>query len=300
MSFQSFLNEIDRVLPDPVYLLYASDPFLNKEAIYEITKLVPDDEREFNLHIFDLTFTGEENPSFEHVLNVANTISFFGSRRFTVLAVNLQKLPKRDLERLKNYVSNPAPNAVFVILHEGGIKKEIKEGLKNLKSISLDIRESEIKAWIRQKSRAKGIEISDGASDYLLGLTGNDLGLLSAEIEKISLLGKERIDVDDISDIITGGKYYNIFDLTKALMRKDADTVFRIYKTLKSSAEDYSLIGVLNWQYGHNLYSGHRPKSDNYFLKAFELLNRVDIDIKSSGRNFPLEYLLIKLLRLEG
>ena len=30
---------------------------------------------------------------------------------------------------------------------------------------------------------------------------------------------------------------------------------------------------------------------------ASELLNKADIDIKSSGRNFPMEYLLVKLLR---
>jgi DNA polymerase III delta subunit len=298
MSFRSFLNEVAKGLPAPVYLLYASDPFLYKEAVNEITRLVPEDEREFNLHIFDFTFTGEENPSFEHVLNVANTVSFFSSRRFTILVVNLQKISKKDLERVKKYILNPSPDGGFVILNEGALNKNLREEFKGLKTISLDIRESEITDWIKQKFRAKGVEISDKASDYLLGLIGNDIGLILAEIEKISLLGKERINVDDISDIVTGEKYYNIFDLAKALMRKDVDTVFRIYKTLKNTAEDYGLIGALNWQYGHNLYSGLRPRTDDYFLKVFELLNSIDIDIKSSGRTFPLEFLLIKLLRL--
>ncbi len=131
-----------------------------------------------------------------------------------------------------------------------------------------------------------------------MGSIGNDLGLLSAEIEKISLLGKKKIEVDDMTDILAVSKDYNAFDMVKALMRKDADTVFRIYSTLKNALEDHALVGVLNWQYGQQLYTGNIKKSKDYFLKIFEILTTTDIDLKSSGRRFPLEYLLIKLLRL--
>ena len=164
---------------------------------------------------------------------MANTFSFFGNRRFIVLSGNLQKLSKKDLKRLDAYISNPAPGSVFVILHDGVLKKEMREMFRSLKPISLDIRESEIPYWIKQRAGMKGIEISDDAADYLIGLIGPDMGLLSAEIEKISLLGKKRIDVDDISDIIAGGRLYSIFDLVNALREKDAEKVFRIYKTLE-------------------------------------------------------------------
>ncbi|HMK49751.1 MAG TPA: hypothetical protein VK435_06845, partial [Thermodesulfovibrionales bacterium] len=134
--------------------------------------------------------------------------------------------------------------------------------------------------------------------NYLIATTGIDLGLLASEIEKLSFIGKKRIDVDDIADLLAGGRLYNVFDLITALRSKDADKVFRIYKTLKETADDYSLIGALNWQYGRELHAGLSPAENNSFLQVFELLNSVDIDIKSSGRNFPIEYLLIRLLRL--
>ncbi len=298
MSFQNFIDEVKKGLPLPLYVLYTSDPFLCKEALYEITKLVPEAEREFNLHVFDLTFAGEENVSMEDVLNVANTISFFGSRRFTVLRVNLQKLSNRDLERLKTYARNPSQDGVFIILNEGSLKKDIKESFKGLKFFSLDIRDAELQNWISYRLRIKGVEISEKAVDFLLGLTGNDLGLLSVEIEKISLLGKKKIEVDDMRDILAVSKDYNAFDMVKALMRKDADNVFRIYNALKNASEHHALIGVLNWHYGQQLYTGNIKKSNDYFLKVFETLSNTDIDLKSSGRSFPLEYLLIKLLRL--
>lgn len=298
MSFQTFLNAAEKGLPAPVYMFYASDLFLLREAMDEIKSLVPESERDFNLHILDLTVQGEGSITLEQILNVANTVSFFGGRRFTILSGNIQKLLKKDLERLHVYIANPAEGSVFVILHSGLLSKDAREKFKALKPVSLDMRESEIPFWIKKRARIKGIEISDNAVDFLIGLHGPDLGLLAAEIEKISLLGKEKVNADDISEIVTGGRLYSIFDLTNALRERDPGRVFRIYKTLRETSDDYSLIGALNWQYGRHIHSGGNQAENEYLLRVFELLNSVDKDIKSSGRIFPMEYLLIKLLRL--
>ena len=299
MSFQTFLKEIDKGLPAPVYLFYAQDHFLCREAIEAIRGLVPPTERDFNLHIFDLSMPGDEPMTFAQILDVANTVSFFGGRRFTLCIGNPQKLLKKDQERLDSYISKPAPGSVFVLLHNGDLSKEAREKFQALKPLSLDIRESEIPHWIKQRAKVKSLEISDEASDYLIGLIGPDLSLLSSEIEKISLLGKQAIDVDDILDIVTGGRLYSIFDLVDALRAKDAEQVFAIYKTMRETAEDYSLIGALNWLYARKLHSRNSRAENEYLLRVFELLNKADIDIKSSGRTFPMEYLLVKLLRLQ-
>ena len=300
MSFQTFMKEIEKGLTAPFYLFYAQDHFLYREAIGAIKGLVPEAERDFNLHVFDLSTPGDEPVTFAQILDVVNTASFFGGRRFTLFIGNPQKILKKDQERLAGYISKPAPDSVFVILHNGVLSKETREKFRALKPVSLDIRESEIPYWIKQRAAMKGLEISDEASDYLIGLIGPDLGLLSAEIEKISLLGKDRIGVDDISDIATGERLYSIFDLANALREKDPEKVFSIYKILRETTDDYSLIGALNWQYGRNLSPRNSRTGNEYLLKVFDLLNKADIDIKSSGRSFPMEYLLTKLLRLQA
>jgi len=296
MSFQAFLDEADKGLPSQVYLLYASDPFLHREAVDTIKRIIPEEERDFNLHTFDLSMSGHEN-MLEKVLEVANTASFFKKRRFLILE-NFQKISQRDLKKLESYISDPSPVSVLIMLHEGASRKGLRESLKKPKAIALDIKETDIPYWLKQRARIKGVEMSDEVADYLIGLIGSDLGCLSAEIEKISLLGKQRIDVNDISDIITGGEGYNPFDLVEALGRRDADRVFRIYKTLRETTEVYSLIGVLNWQYGRNPPFMSKTKGAEDLFRVFDLLSSADIDIKSSGRAFPMEYLLIKLLRL--
>ena len=300
MSFQSCINEIRKSLPSPLYLFYASDPFLHREVLAAIRELVPVAERDFNLHVFDLLAQEEENLTLERILDVVNTVSFFGGRRFTVLMGNVQKFLKKDIEKLQAYASKPAQDSVLVIFHHGVLSKEAREKFKVFKPVSIDIRESEIPQWIKQRVRTKGIDFSDEAVEYLISLVGNDLGLLSAEIEKISFVGQKRIDVDDISDIVAGGRQYGIFDLVNALKAQDADNVFRIYKSLKETSDDYGLLGALNWQYGHFSHEKMSRQEQEYLLNVFELLNQADIEIKSSGRSFPMEYLLIKLLRLQG
>jgi len=299
MSLEAFLKEADKGLPSSVYLLPASDPFLHREAVEKIKSFVPVAERDFNLQIFDLSAGGEEGVTLGQILDVANTVSFFGGRRFTVLTTNLQKLNKKDLERLMHYVSNPAPDTAFVMLHAGALNRDSREKFRTLKLIPLDLKGPEIPSWLKQRARTKGIEISDEAIDYLIEIIGPDLGLLSSEVEKLSLLGKKRIDTDDISEIVTGERLYSIFDLVNALRMKDAEGVFRIYKTLRETADDYGLVGALNWQYGRNLHAKAGTQEKEYFLRVFDLLHRADVDIKSSGRNFPMEYLLVKLLRLK-
>ena len=300
MSFQSFLNEIRKGFPSPVYLFSVSDQFLCRESLGAIRELVPVAERDFNLHVFDLVAQGEENVAFERILDVANTVSFFGGKRFTIITGNLQKLLKKDVERLKSYALKPPQDSVLVIFHQGVLSKEAREKFKEFKPVSIDIRESEIPQWVKQRVRAREIDISDEAVEYLISFVGNDLGLLSAEIDKISFVGQQRIDIDDISDIIAGGKQYGIFDLVNALRVRDADRVFRIYKSLKETSDDYSLIGALNWQYAHFTHEKISQREKDYLLNVFELLHQADIEIKSSGRTFPMEYLLLRLLRLRG
>jgi len=298
MSYQGFLNEVQKGLPAPVYLFYTSDPFLHREALDIIKKLVPESDRDFNLHMFDIS-SPDDTAGIQQILDITNTVSFFGGRRYTILSGNLQKISKKDVEKINDYLSSPAQNSVFIMLHDGLMKKDAKEKIQAPKQISLDIRESEIPSWIKQRVRMKNLEISDEATEFLIGITGTDLGLLSSEIEKISLIGSKRIEMSDIADIVAGGRTYSVFDLVNALNLKNTEKVFSVYKVLKETADDYSLIGALNWQYTRNIRPGMNKAENSYYRQVFELLSMVDKDIKSSGRSYPVEYLLIKLLRLK-
>lgn len=296
MSFRTFLVELNKGLQLPIYLFISKDFFFHREALRMIKSSIPADERDFNLHVFDTVLNQEDVFSFDKIIDLLNTAPFFGKRRYTVYSGNIQKLPKADFDKIVDYTENPFEGSTFVILNYGDIKKNLLNRLKNVKIIILDMKESEIPLWIKDMAKLKGFELSDEAIEYLIGLTGTNVGLIFSEIEKMSFLGKKKINIDDISEIVAGGDVYNNFDLVGALINKKPLEVFKIYNSIKDVTDSYSLIGSLNWQYCR-VFKNNENKELAH--KIFETLHLTDIDIKSSGREYPIEYLLYKLIKLQ-
>lgn len=297
MSYRDFLSEIKRGLPSPFYLLVSSDPFLHTEAVSLMKELMPAEERDFNFHTYDLQSAGDGNVAFEQILDVLNTVPFFSARKFVVIE-NFQKLQKKDLEKLAFYLSDPSDTSVLVLLNAGTVKKSMKEKLKAAKQIMLDIRESELPYWLKTKANAKGFQLTRSAVEYLLGTIGPDLGMLSSELEKCLLIGKETVDKKDIVEITEGKRTYNAFALVDAIKSKDTERAFTIYRILRETDEPYSLLGALNWQYGQFMSTTTTSREKEYYADVFHALHKADIHIKSSGSFYPLELLLVKLLRL--
>jgi len=297
MSFRNFTDEIKKGLPSSNYLLVSSDYFLHTEAISLIKGLVPPTERDFNFHSFDLLSSDNDKLPFEQILDVVNTASFFSGRKFVVIE-NVQKLLKKDIQKLEGYLLNPSEGSVMIMLNAGALKKELKERVSGAKQIVLDIREKDIPAWLQERTRLKGFEISESTAAYLLGVVGPDLGMLSSELEKLMLTGSSKIEKKDIVEVVEGRRTYSTFALIDAIKARDTEKTFRIYGVLKETEEPYSLLGALNWQYGQSAGSGRTPADRDYYYKVFDLLHKADAVVKSSGTYYPLELLLVRLLRL--
>jgi DNA polymerase-3 subunit delta len=297
MSYRNFLDEIKNGLPSPNYILISSDPFLHSEAVSLIKNIMPQEKRDFNFHSFDILNTDKDKISFEQILDVLNTVPFFSDRKFVIIE-NFQKFPKKEFKKLEQYLVNPSLSSVMVMLNTGAVKKEFKVKIKGVRQITLDIRTHDIPFWLKEKAKTKGFEISSKAIEYMIGTLGPELGLLSSELDKFLFLGKSTIEKEDILEIIRGNRAYSPFDLVNAIMDNDTERVFTIYNVLRNTEEPYSLLGVLNWQYNRLLSNKNTPRDKIFASNIFNILNKADIQIKSSGSYYPLELLLVKLLRI--
>lgn len=291
MSYGIFLDEIKKGLPASNYLLAASEPFLLSEAMTEVRRLVPEHERDFNFQTFDLT-APQGAATFDQIIDVLNTLPFFSGKK-VVIVEQAQKALKKDLKKLGAYLAEPSKSSVLVLLYTGQIKKEFRESLAGLKQIGLDISERAVPSWLTKKAAARGFELSDEAAEYLVGTIGTDLGLLASEVEKCTLIGKKRVEKDDIAAIIEGRRTYNVFTLVDAIRARDAERAFRIYKAIRETEEPYALLGALNWQYGRTT----GKDAEEFTSRVFSLLNKADMGMKSSGGLYPVELLLFRLLR---
>lgn len=289
MSLNHYLAEIKKGLRSPVYILHGDSHFLLKEAIFNTYSIVPEGNREFALEIFDME--DGDSPPMDNIVDILNTMPFTGGRRF-VFIENAQSIKKKELKVISDYVSNPSPYSVLIMLYLGK-KIDLNRQSQKVKIISVDIRPQDMPSWIKEKGLKKGIDLTDGAIDYLIGITGQDIGLISSELEKIALLGKRQIDSMDISSIIKSEGDYDAFDLIEAMKRNDREGVFRILKKLVDSTEPYSILGALNWYFSR---SKEEDKIEDLY-RVYSLLYEADSAIKVSGGRYPLEYLFIRLLR---
>jgi len=92
------------------------------------------------------------------------------------------------------------------------------------------MRENHVAAWVRDRATSLGRTITPDAADYLVARCGTSLRDLSMEIDKLTLYMGDRTDVtvDDVNEIAGAGKTYTIFELQKAIGRRDLPAAMTI------------------------------------------------------------------------
>jgi len=294
MSIRQFQQELSKGMPAPVYLLHSSEDFLLYEALSAIKEQFKDAVG-FNFDAYDIKSPDDTIPV-EQIVDVVNTMPFISARRIVVIH-NIQKLAKKDVQKLEAYLINPTDTALLIMFHTGAAPKLFSAAVSgNIKTIALTVQEKDLPLWVKEQAKQKKVRLTDTAVEYLLTMVGTDLGMLSAEIEKLACFISDRvIDVADLRSVIYSGVEYTAFDLLDAIKRKDAREVFRVFENVTKNQEPQMLLGALNYYYARQA-SAYQQKDPSGPFRTIKLLHEADIDIKTS-RKYVIENLLVKLLK---
>ncbi|MGD0281012.1 MAG: DNA polymerase III subunit delta [Dissulfurispiraceae bacterium] len=298
MSIKQFQQELSREMPSPVYLLYSSEDFLLYESFSSIKEKYGDAVG-LNFDVYDMKSADDTVPV-EQLVDVLNTMPFASARRIVVI-FNIQKLAKKDVQKIEAYLLNPAATALLVMLHTGAPPKLFSAAAQGtMKVIAVSVQEKDIPMWIKEQAKQKKVSLTDGAVEYLIAAAGTDLGLLSAEIEKLACFSSDRvIDIADLRSIVYSGAEYNAFDLIDALKKKNKVAAFRIFESVTNNQEPQMLLGALNYYYGRQrsgFQQGASGKSHVGPGGTIRLLHEADLAIKTSHK-YVIEDLLVKLLK---
>jgi DNA polymerase-3 subunit delta len=297
MSIRQFQQEFTGGMSAPVYLLHSPEDFLLYEALSAIKERNGGDDA-FNFNIYDFKSSDDSAPV-EQIVDTLNTLPFLAERR-TVALKNIQKLAKKEAKKLEEYLSNPSPTSLLVMLHEGAAPKFFDPAaLRSVKIIALTVQEKEIPLWLKANAKKKGIALTDKAVEFLITIVGTDLGMLAAEVEKLTYWDKTgAIDVTDIKGTVYSGVECSAFDLADALRQGNATEVFRTCENIVRNQEPQMVLGALNYQYARQMAQAG-PGKGTVAVEVFRLLHEADVAIKTSHR-YVLEDLLVKLLRRKG
>lgn len=260
-NFGTVISKIKNKEYSPIYLLYGEEAFF----IDEISKLcvnsiIPEEEQSFNLAVL----YGKDCTMRDIIAN-AKTFPFIGEKKLIIVkeAQNLLK----DLKQLESYANQYLKSTILMFCFKD--TKSIDNRLKVVKIIdeigtifeSKKLYERETASWITTQLKNKKMTISSEALQLLISHTGTDLSLINNEINKLFIaIGnkKNEISSEDISKYVGVNKEYNIFELQKAIGKKDFYTSIKIIDYFTQNRNSTNLVLLFS-----NLY--------NFFTKILIL-----------------------------
>jgi DNA polymerase-3 subunit delta len=242
------------------YLVFGEDTFRARDFIRRLRTALPGpDGQPATLK----TFLLDEDVRWREILDEAGTIPFFFSP-WQILVAEGSKAGHAELEDsektlLKDYFRSPTPRTVLVVLFEGKIPKNkalyrLFAGLPDEAAEMIEcepLKPAALAAWAGERFRALGKTASREAVEILLEASGNDVGRLGNEIEKLAVFVGDgnRIEEKDAALSVTGEKDFERWALSDALDRLDVHECLRIIRKLyaeePAEAADLMLIGQL-------------------------------------------------------
>jgi DNA polymerase-3 subunit delta len=232
---------------DPAILLISEEPYLLREREDQIrNRLIPPESRDLNF----LVLYGWEAEAVK-VVEFLQTVPFLADCRLLVLR---EIHAMRDYKTVMEYLRDPNPSSCLLMT-----SSELKKKDSRFKALSALADSSELKKpsgramikWVENLFAGSGKSIEPGLADILIQATGNDMTILSSEINKIIVASGEgqRITSEDLDVSVPGG-VEAVFGLLDAVGDGNGTRAVAALKNLleNDNPPEY-LIHMMAWHY---------------------------------------------------
>jgi DNA polymerase III subunit delta len=326
---QTVRQQVKQGQPQPIYLIVGDDDAEMSQLTAELSTLVEDELRAFNL---ERIYAGEKGASPASIVESSRTLPMMGDRRVIVVlrAERLLK-PKRrgkpldeddaeeeaeppsDLDVLEAYVRSPEPMTTLVLVaadvdRSRKLYKSLSKqativecwGLKPGRDAKVDLRQvaRTAEGLVRQAVTGAGQQIDPAAARLVAERAGTDIATLRGDLDRLLLYaaGKPKIDLADVQAVVSGETAQDDWAVTTAIQNGNtAEALRQIGLVMESGGIPLKILGQLGWFVRERL-SAADPRR---VRPAIEALFRTDIDLKSSGGDprVLLERLVVDLCR---
>ncbi len=238
----------------PAYFFSGEETFLCQHYAEEIAKKsVPAESTDFNL----FRFNGRED-QLDLILETCEAFPLMAERKCVLVCdLDPEALRADDTKKLKAYLQDPPAYTTLVFWYDSvqiGSKKTAKQ-----KSVFELVKKCGGAAEFARKdaaslvrllvgaAKARGKTLPPAVAGRLVELAGDDLQLLQSEIEKLCAYSRgEEITVDDVDAVASHTLDASVFDIAKAILRKDSARAFSLLDELfLQKAEPVVIFGVL-------------------------------------------------------
>ena len=165
---------------EPAYYLYGADDFRKDEALtHVVAAAVPAGARDFNVEVR----RGADLEA-ESLASLLGTPPMMAERRVVVVR-DVGALRKDARRVLDAYLSRPASDAVVLLAASAGGKPD-RALMDHATAVEFPaLTEDRVPKWIVHRARELGVTVTPEATVLLSAAAGNDLALLTGELDKL-------------------------------------------------------------------------------------------------------------------
>jgi len=342
------LKNIDQIIEKKAYpsilLMFGEEEYLLESDYSKLIKsMFPDRKNEFDFEVLD-----GDNTKIKTVVDSCLSYPFMSDKRVVVVK-NFEKMCSlrsskinAEFKSFEKYLQSPQETTVLILktnydklngfanAKKGNKTTNINKILKAAK-FPFDILlkdydwieypkmyESSYPTWIKALAKKGGKAITPEAVEFLIAQTNQDLRSVSNELEKaiIYVKNKKQIELHDISFVVGVSHDYNVFELQKAIGKRDMKQSLLIIENMLANKKNQEMLimtmvsryFVILWKLlelaGRNMNNFDLAREvgiSPYFLpeylealgkykpseidKALMLLTKTDEILKSSSQN---------------
>lgn len=298
---KKILDDLKKGKVAPVYVLQGEETFyidLISEYIEE--NVLSESEKGFN----QVVMYGKDAPV-ASILTNAKRFPMMSEKQ-VVIVREAQEIP--DLQKeigsklMLDYVSNPTPSTVLVLCHKHKSLDKRRELGKKIDKLTVSANfkkayENQLPDFISAYVKEKGFAIDEGGVRVLCEYVGNDLKRLANELDKVMIASAkgETLVAEKVMAQVGISREYNIFELQKALVKKDALQANKIVNYFEGNTKKNPLIPAVAFLYSFYsklLVASTAPdKSDRGLVSHLKINPYAARDYSSALRNYSTSQL---------
>ena len=319
-------KQISARTPDSIYLIVGDDEAEMSRLTADLSALVEDELRAFNL---ERMYASEKGVTPQTIVEAARTLPMLGDRRIVVVlraerilkpkrrgkatedveALVEEEEPAGDLDVLEDYIKKPEPMTTLVLVaSDADRQRKVYKALQKHATIVefwglRGQRDAKVNLWdaartaeqlVRQAVTDARQQIDPAAARLIAQRAGTDIARLRGDLERLLLYtaGSKTITLDDARQVVSAESAQDDWAVTNAIQRRDAAEALRqLALALESGGVSYQILGQLAWFVRDKMTDTRRIPN------AIDALFRTDLDLKSSGGDprVLLERLVVEL-----
>ena len=290
---QAILKDIKNRNFKPIYFLMGEESyFIDTISNLIESTVLKEEEKGFN----QMVVYGKE-AKIEDIVSNAKRYPMMAD--YQVIIVKEAQDLSRTIEKLTDYVLNPQPTTILVFNYKYkklDSRKKLAKAIKKTGVLfeSKKLYDNQVANWINTQLKAKGYTINPVATELLVNFLGNNLSKIANELNKLTIVLPKGslITPDDIEKNIGISKDYNVFELNKALGKKQIKKANEIVNYFIKNDKENPLplvLGQLNSYFTKLLLlHGLQDKSQNNVASKLRVHPFFVKEYFEAIRNYPM------------